>query len=109
MRKRPCAAPSAKRLAPRINGGASDLLQRTAAHAARYLAEIGERHAGAPTGGAELRRMLGQALPETGDDPEVVIDELARAGWEGTTASQGPRYFGFVTGGAYQRRRLQIG
>lgn len=44
--------------------------------------------------------MLGQALPETGDDPEVVIDELARAGWEGTTASQGPRYFGFVTGGS---------
>ncbi|HEY4434330.1 MAG TPA: pyridoxal-dependent decarboxylase, partial [Candidatus Cybelea sp.] len=87
-------------MALRINGDAPDLLERAARHAARYLAEIGERHAGALIGGAELRRMLGRAVPETGHDPAVVIDELARAGREGTTASQGPRYFGFVTGGS---------
>ncbi|HEX4013525.1 MAG TPA: aminotransferase class V-fold PLP-dependent enzyme, partial [Candidatus Cybelea sp.] len=78
----------------------SRLLERAAAHAVRYLAEVGERDAGARCGGDELRRRLGRPLPESGDDAVAVIDDLADAGRLGTTASQGPRYFGFVTGGS---------
>src|SRR5205823_4458363 len=33
-------------------------------------------------------------------DPEDVIDALARAAEPGLVATTGPRYFGFVTGGA---------
>src|SRR5262245_7918527 len=44
--------------------------------------------------------MLGGPLPARGDDPLRVIDAMAEAGRTGTVASQGPRYFGFVTGGS---------
>jgi glutamate/tyrosine decarboxylase-like PLP-dependent enzyme len=78
----------------------SSLLGRAASHAAHYLATIRERHVGATASGDELREMLGGPLPESGDDGGRVVDDLARAAQNGTTASQGPRYFGFVTGGS---------
>ena len=55
---------------------------------------------GATLSGDQLRAMLGGALPVEGEDPVGVIDTLAEAGLTGTVASQGPRYFGFVTGGS---------
>lgn len=76
------------------------LLARAAAHGERYLDVIRERHAGATASGDELRRRLRRPLPEDGDDGACVIDALADAAAGGTTASQGPRYFGFVTGGS---------
>jgi glutamate/tyrosine decarboxylase-like PLP-dependent enzyme len=48
----------------------------------------------------QLRARLGGPLPERRQDPIQVIDEIAEAGRTGTVASQGPRYFGFVTGGS---------
>src|SRR5262249_37218702 len=39
-------------------------------------------------------------FPEAGEDSLQVVETIARVGREGTTASQGPRYFGFVTGGS---------
>jgi glutamate/tyrosine decarboxylase-like PLP-dependent enzyme len=78
----------------------SPLLWGAARHADRYLNAIRERHVGALLSGDDLRRRLGRPLPEDGEESRQVIDELAGAGQEGTTASQGPRYFGFVTGGS---------
>ena len=78
----------------------AEILARAAAHAGRYLDGIGEAHVGATASGDELRRRLERPLSETGEDPALVIDELARAGLDGTSASQGPRYFGFVIGGS---------
>jgi glutamate/tyrosine decarboxylase-like PLP-dependent enzyme len=76
------------------------LLSAAERHAGDYLRTIAARHAGALLSGGELRSRLGKPLPEAGDDAVQVIEELASAGAMGTTASQGPRYFGFVTGGA---------
>jgi glutamate/tyrosine decarboxylase-like PLP-dependent enzyme len=73
---------------------------RAAAHAHAYLSTIGERTVGATLSADELRSRLGGPLPPRGDDPIHVIDLLAEAGRTGTVASQGPRYFGFVTGGS---------
>jgi glutamate/tyrosine decarboxylase-like PLP-dependent enzyme len=78
----------------------ADLLARAAAHGERYLDAIGNRPVGATASGDELRRRLGGPLSEKGEDPARVIDELARSGLDGTSASQGPRYFGFVIGGS---------
>jgi glutamate/tyrosine decarboxylase-like PLP-dependent enzyme len=77
-----------------------DILSRTAELAADHLEAIGERHAGAIAGFDELRDALGGPLPETGTAPEQVVEELARGAGPGLVASPGPRYFGFVIGGA---------
>ncbi len=78
----------------------SPLLDQALAHTKAYLATIRTRHVGATDSGDQLRTQLGGPLPETGHDPSAVLDDLARAGQNGTAASQGPRYFGFVTGGS---------
>src|SRR5215207_4419817 len=62
------------------------LLGRTAQIAEEYLATVGERRVGAP-------------LAEEGEDADRVLDALA-ALEPGMMATAGPRYFGFVTGGA---------
>jgi glutamate/tyrosine decarboxylase-like PLP-dependent enzyme len=76
------------------------LTQRTAAHARGYLGMIRERAVRATWSSDELRQRLGGPLPERGADAIAVIDRIADAGQHGTVASQGPRYFGFVTGGS---------
>jgi glutamate/tyrosine decarboxylase-like PLP-dependent enzyme len=75
-------------------------LSRAAEHALSYLSSIRDRRVNASLAGDDLRRMLGGALPEKGCDPVAVIDTLAEAGRDGTMATQGPRYFGFVVGGS---------
>ena len=76
------------------------LLARTAELAADHLEAVGERHAGPIAGHAELRAALGGALPEHGVPAQQVVEALARDAAPGLVASPGPRYFGFVTGGA---------
>ena len=78
----------------------SPLLERAARHAQQYLETIHERHVGALASGDDLRKVLRRPLSEDGEDGGQVLEDLARAGQTGTTASQGPRYFGFVTGGS---------
>ena len=73
---------------------------RAAAHARAYLATLRERTVRATLSADQLRSRLGGPLPRRGEDPMDVIDQLAAAGRTGTVASQGPRYFGFVTGGS---------
>ena len=77
-----------------------ELADRAAAHACDYLATVSERPVRATLSADDLRQLLGGPLPARGDDPLRVIDQLADAGRRGTVASQGPRYFGFVTGGS---------
>ncbi len=76
------------------------LLVRAARHSAEYLSQVTDRTVRATATADELREALGGPLPDSGDDPIAVIDRLARAGLTGTAATQGPRYFGFVTGGS---------
>src|SRR4051794_2623792 len=71
-----------------------DLLARTLAHAERYLASLPSR----PVGGAQAT--FADQLGDDGLPPSRVIDELVASADPGLVASAGPRYFGFVTGGA---------
>jgi len=76
------------------------IANRAASHACAYLEAVYERAVGATVSADQLRRLLGGTLPEHEEDPLAVIDAIAEAGRSGTVASQGPRYFGFVTGGS---------
>jgi glutamate/tyrosine decarboxylase-like PLP-dependent enzyme len=76
------------------------VLERAAALAREFLAGLAERPVGPPVGVESLRRTLGGPLPDAGEDPCVVLERLARGADPGLVASAGPRYFGFVTGGA---------
>jgi glutamate/tyrosine decarboxylase-like PLP-dependent enzyme len=73
-----------------------------AAHrmASDYLAAVAERHVGGTATRAQLCEALGGDLPSGGSDPVVVLEQLALHADAGLVASAGPRYFGFVTGGA---------
>ena len=76
------------------------LLADAAARARRYLERLGDR-AVAPSPEAVLA--LGELdvpLPEAGLEPARVLAALDDVGSPATVASAGPRYFGFVTGGA---------
>ena len=76
------------------------VLSTAAAHAIDYLAAVADRPVKATSTSAELRSALGGALPDAGEPPEQVIDRLAAAAANGTVATAGPRYFGFVVGGS---------
>src|SRR5258705_7176417 len=74
----------------------AELLERTLRHAEAYLAGLPERHVGAVADPAGLRI----ALTDDGVGAAQVVDELVAAAEPGLVGSPGPRYFGFVTGGA---------
>ena len=69
-------------------------------HAEAFLASLSERPVGPPADPDALRAALGHELTDEGVAPERVIDELVAGADAGIVASAGPRYFGFVTGGA---------
>ena len=82
--------------AKRSNG----VLNSAASHAIDYLSRVDDRPVKATMTSAELRNALGGPLSKTGEPAEQVIDRLAAAALTGTVATAGPRYFGFVVGGA---------
>ncbi|HEY7525410.1 MAG TPA: pyridoxal-dependent decarboxylase, partial [Candidatus Limnocylindria bacterium] len=65
-----------------------------------YLRGVGARHVGATANASAIRERLEGRLPEAGTDAADVVRELAEAVEPGIVASVGPRYFGFVIGGA---------
>jgi glutamate/tyrosine decarboxylase-like PLP-dependent enzyme len=74
-------------------------LRRASELGLEFLAGLSERHVGALTNDAGLAAQLGGPLPDEGEDPEVVVEQMARAFDPGLVASAGPRYIGFVIGG----------
>jgi glutamate/tyrosine decarboxylase-like PLP-dependent enzyme len=77
-----------------------DGLRRTAERVAEFRTRVGDRPVAPPIDSARLRADLGGPLPEEGADPDAVIEQLAAAVEPALTATVGPRYFGFVVGGA---------
>jgi glutamate/tyrosine decarboxylase-like PLP-dependent enzyme len=77
-----------------------DVLADATRLANEFLAGLPARHVGPQADLAELRSRLTRPLTDDGEDPRVVIEELARDVDPGLVASAGPRYFGFVIGGA---------
>jgi glutamate/tyrosine decarboxylase-like PLP-dependent enzyme len=84
------------------DAGTPELLRHTAELAARFRQGLPDRRVGPdPAVDADaLRVALGGRLPANGEDPRVVVDELAAAVDPGLLAMAGPRYFGFVIGGS---------
>jgi len=77
-----------------------DLLLRTAGHIADYRETVADHPVAPAVVPDELRAALGGALPDKGDAPATVINDLMTAVAPALVASTGPRYFGFVVGGA---------
>src|SRR3954469_12331388 len=69
-------------------------------HAVEFLSALPERHVGARATRDELLGALSVPLSEGGEEPQVVLESLVSQVERGAVASAGPRYFGFVIGGA---------
>lgn len=76
------------------------LLAAVQQHASSWFAALEKRPVRATMSGDELRQILGGPLAEQGIAAEKIAEILANAGNSGTLALAGPRYFGFVIGGA---------
>ena len=76
------------------------LLTRVADLSLSYLSSLPDRHVGARANAAAIADRLRVPLPADGEDPLAVVERLARDLDPGLVASAGPRYFGFVVGGA---------
>jgi hypothetical protein len=75
-----------------------ELLRRTAEIAADYLESLDDRKVFPAVTADELRSALGGPLPAAPSAASDVVERLARDADRGLVASQGGRYFGFVTG-----------
>ncbi|HYE73572.1 MAG TPA: aminotransferase class V-fold PLP-dependent enzyme, partial [Blastocatellia bacterium] len=78
-----------------------DLLRRSFELAIEYLEGLDHRPVGCPVGLAEMLERMGGPLPQQGSGAIQVIEALSAAADRGIVATAGPRYFGFVTGGAH--------
>ena len=78
---------------------AADALRRVNDAAAPYLNSLADRKV-FDVQAAKLLAELGGALPEHGVGTTTAVDRLIEIGTAAGTASSGPRFFHFVTGGA---------
>src|SRR5215204_10632 len=77
-----------------------ELLRLTADRAAHYRMSAEDRPVAPLVDSSALRAALGGPLPEEGSDPSAVVERLATAVEPALMTTVGPRYFGFVVGGA---------
>ena len=77
------------------------ILKRVSDLAVEFLESLPERPVGRPVNYAGLLARMGGALPAEGEDALQVIENLVEAAKPGLVATAGPRYFGFVIGGAH--------
>ena len=78
--------------------GAGAVLTQVHAAAGGYLDSLGDRPVQDPRA-ADLLAGLGGPLPEHGTGSAAVIEKLLAIGTQAGTASSGPHFFHFVTGG----------
>jgi glutamate/tyrosine decarboxylase-like PLP-dependent enzyme len=76
------------------------LLVRAAERAAAFRETVGERPVAPEVDVERFRETFGRPLPDKGTDAESVIDELVEMVEPALVATAGPRFFGFVMGGA---------
>lgn len=76
------------------------VLEQAAQAALSYLNGLPTRAVRADPAAVAGLAGLGGELPATGEPADAVIERLDRLASPATVASAGPRYFGFVTGGA---------
>jgi glutamate/tyrosine decarboxylase-like PLP-dependent enzyme len=76
------------------------LLQDVCERAIRYLNQIDNRSVVPSPGAVERLASLGGSLPDDPSAPAEVISMLDEIGSPATMATAGPRFFGFVVGGA---------
>jgi glutamate/tyrosine decarboxylase-like PLP-dependent enzyme len=77
-----------------------EVLADAARLARDFVGTLPDRPVGASADIEELRLRLDRGLTDRGEDPRTVVQDLARDVEPGLIASAGPRYFGFVIGGA---------
>ena len=77
-----------------------EVLADAARLASDFVDTLPDRPVSATADIEELRLRLDRGLTDQGEDPRVVVQDLARDAEPGLIASAGPRYFGFVIGGA---------
>lgn len=75
-------------------------LDRAHALAKDYLVGLGERPVARAVTAEAMASALDEPLPEEGMDPAIAVDEWFVRAEPGIVASGGPRFFGFVNGGA---------
>src|SRR4051812_32160003 len=77
-----------------------ELVGRAASIAAEYRRTVGDHAVAQAVDPADVRAGFARELPENGLAAAQVLDALVAAAAPGLVATAGPRYFGFVIGGA---------
>ncbi len=77
-----------------------ELLRETAQRAAAYLKQCGDRAVAPSATAVEALSSLAEPLPEAPTDPQQVLTLLDDLVSPATVTMTGPRFFGFVIGGA---------
>jgi hypothetical protein len=83
----------------------SSLLRRAAEQAASYRGSLADRPVGARADPAAVQAAFAGPLPQEPTAPDKVLEELIAAAEDGLVATAGPRFFGFVIGGALPASR----
>lgn len=77
------------------------LFTQAAAHAIRYRTHVADGPQRPSQTFLQSRAHFTEAVPETGQDPQTLIDALVKGAEPGLHAMTGPRFFGWVIGGSH--------